>query len=136
MPPSHEPLPQIARRPAGEQACPQPPQLAVSAFNPISQPSARLSRLQSPHPASHAPLQTLPAQEGLAMWLFEQMRKQAPQLRASLPVGTSQPSDCILPLQSEKPASQVPVQDEFVQAGVEWFFEQPMAQPPQLVTSF
>ena len=48
----------------------------------------------------------------------------------------SQPSDCMLPLQSPNPVSQTPpLHEPDEQTGVAWFDEQTTPQAPQLVAS-
>ncbi len=90
----------------------QPPQVLGLVRIAASQPSASLLLLQSAKPTLQAPLQTELAHVVNAMLLFEQMLLQPPQLAALLDVAVSQPSLCLLPLQSAKPASQVPALQE------------------------
>jgi len=117
------------------QAIPQPPQLAGSFVTLISQPSTCLLLLQSAKPATHAPLHRPPLQLGLTMWLFEQTAPQAPQLATLVVTLTSQPSSCLLPLQSANPATHEPVHEPPVQPGLAtWFAEQTTPQAPQFAT--
>ena len=113
---------------------PQEPQLLASLVVLISQPSVFLLLLQSAKPELHAPLQTLAAHEGEAMFVPEQTDPQLPQLLALFVVLISQPSVFLLPLQSAKPALQVPVQTPAVQVGEAMpLLEQTVPQPPQLL---
>ena len=84
-----------------EHPTPQPPQLIV-VVRDVSQPFVCLLPSQSPKPALQPPLQTPTEQVGVAMFCDEHIRPQPPQLVTSLPeTSVSQPSDCLLPLQSE-----------------------------------
>src|SRR5207302_1358962 len=69
------------------------------------------------------------------MWLVEQTTLQPPQLLTSVEAtAVSQPSDCLLPLQSANPAAQVPLQVLLAHVTVAmWLDEQATPQPPQLV---
>ena len=116
-----------------EQAAPQPPQLAALVAMLVSQPSARLFALQSPQPASHAPMQVLAAQTGLGTWLAEQPAPQAPQFGALVARSVSQPSSSLSSLQSPQPDWQAPEHAAAVQATADtWLAEQVAPQPPQL----
>jgi len=81
------------------QALPQPPQFAV-VLNEISHPSGCLFPLQSAYPVAQVPLQVLPAQVRVAMWLLEQLVAQPPQWLGSVWVLISQPSVSLSELQS------------------------------------
>jgi hypothetical protein len=71
------------------------------------------------------------------MLLVEHRRPQAPQFTTSALVCTSQPSLCLLPLQSANPTEHVPlhVEDEHVGVGM-WLDEQTTPHAPQLATEF
>ena len=114
-----------------EQTTPQPPQLLTFAAVLTSQPSVRLLPLQSAKPAVHAPLQT-PPPHCAATLLLEQVAPQPPQLFASPFTLTSQPSTCLLPLQSAKPAVHAPLQTPAVHCCATLLPEQTVPQPPQL----
>src|SRR5579883_1685929 len=119
-----------------EQMTPQPPQLLTSVPPmKVSQPSVCLLLLQSTQPAAQVPLQTpAPLQVTVAMWFAEQARPQPPQLLVVVSA-VSQPSVCLLLLQSPKPALQAPLHTSFVQSGVAMLlFEQTSPHPPQLAT--
>ena len=96
---------------------PQEPQLLASLVVLISQPSVFLLLLQSAKPELHAPLQTLAAHEGEAMFVPEQTDPQLPQLLALFVVLISQPSVFLLPLQSANPALHVPLHTPPPQVG-------------------
>ena len=101
-----------------------------------SHPSACLLALQSAKPAAQIPLQTLEPQVGTGMWLDEQTIPHEPQLLASELVLTSQPSFCLLPLQSANPAPQFPLQTPEPQVGTGiWLDEQTIPQELQLLGS-
>src|SRR5579883_3271289 len=118
-----------------EQALAQAPQWRGSVCTLISQPSSRRFMLQSAKPVMQTPaLQEPAAHIGITL-LVEQASPQPPQLRTSDRELISQPSVCLLPLQSRKPLAQAPVHIPPVQAGVTLLVEQAMAQPPQLRTS-
>src|SRR5712664_4082765 len=117
-----------------EHAAPHPPQLAV-VFRSVSQPSAPLFPLQSPHPAAHAPALQEPPEQAGATWFVEQAIPQALQFATLLVRAVSQPSLCLFPLQSAHPAAHTPaLQEPPEQAGATWFAEQAIPQPPQLRT--
>ena len=97
---AHSPLLQMAEPLAAVQTMPQPPQLLMSFFVLISQPSDFLLALQSAKPAVQAPSQVPPVQLWLAMLLVEQAWPQPPQLLGSAPVDVSQPSVLRSELQS------------------------------------
>src|SRR5262245_45698052 len=90
---------------------------------------------QSPSPLSHAPLHMPPPHVGVVMWLLEQTRPHAPQLAALALVLSSQPSLCLLLLQSEKPALQAPLHMPPAQLRVMLLLEQTVPHAPQLSTS-
>lgn len=113
-------------------ALPHAPQLAT-VDSEASHPSVCLFPLQSAHPAEHVPPQAPLLQVGDAMWLFEQDFPQAPQFVTVVSVA-SQPSVCLLPLQSYQPAKQAPLQVPAVQLAVTWLVEQTTPHPPQLET--
>ncbi|MDB6109807.1 MAG: hypothetical protein JWR69_1557, partial [Pedosphaera sp.] len=69
------------------------------------------------------------------MWLEEQRMPQPPQLLALVAMLVSQPSVCLLPLQSAKPEAQAPLQTPLLQVGVMWLVEQTVPQLPQLAGS-
>jgi len=90
------------------QALPQPPQFVVVVVD-VSHPSGCLSPLQSAYPVAHVPLQTLPEQVRVCMWLLEQTVLQPPQWSGSPPVLVSQPSTLgAVELQSVQPAAHPP----------------------------
>src|SRR5260221_14341224 len=60
---------------------------------------------------------------------------QPPQFLASVRESDSQPSSCLLPLQSAKLAPQAPLQTLCEQLGVTGLFEQAMPQAPQFFAS-
>src|SRR5690349_4878380 len=101
-----------------EQTVLQPPQLRVSVATTVSQPSRSLLLLQSAVPALQRPVQLPAVQIGAAMLLPEQKAPQAPQFVGSLATRVSQPSPCLLLLQSAAPALQMPVQLPFAHTGV------------------
>ena len=69
----------------------------------------------------------------VAMWLFEHATPQAPQLSGSTIGSDSQPSSCLLPLQSSYPDAHAPSQALLLQVTLAmWFDEQARPQPPQL----
>src|SRR5437899_2362317 len=92
-----------------EQMVPQPPQLRAPPAMSVSQPFACLLPSQSAKPGSQAPLQLPAPHVGLAMFCDEQMVPQAPQLIGSVVRVTSQPSTCLLPLQSAVLDAQAPL---------------------------
>src|SRR2546423_670559 len=94
---------------AVEQTLPQPPQFVGSTSTLVSQPSFCLLWLQSSNPVSQAPVQVPRVQVGDVMWLLEQSVPQAPQVMGSLVRLASQPSACLLPLQSANPWMQAPL---------------------------
>jgi hypothetical protein len=75
----------------------------------FSQPSVLALPLQSQNPEAQTPLHSPPAQPRNLMLLPEHDAPHAPQLSGSLSTFTSQPSECLLPLQSTNPGLQVPV---------------------------
>src|SRR5262249_1974374 len=98
----------------------------------VSHPSPSLLLLQSANPTLQLPLQTLLAHCGLAIWLLEQIAPHALQLFLSLVVLISQPSVCLLPLQSAKPEAQAPLQKPPEQLTVAMLLdEHTVPQPPQ-----
>ncbi len=117
-----------------EQDVAQPPQCVGSELVFVSQPSVRMSLLQSAKPkiGLQVALQTPPLQDGMT-WLAEHGVPQPPQLLGSESTSTSQPSVRRLLLQSAKPASQVPVQLPLLHERVTWLDEQADPQPPQLL---
>lgn len=60
-----------------------------------------------------------------------QLFPQDPQLRTSPAMLVSQPSVCLLPLQSDQPAWQAPLQTPPAQLGVTWLPEQGVLHVPQ-----
>src|SRR5512145_569222 len=99
-----------------EQVLPQTPQLLASME--VSQPSVRLSSLQSRWVASQDPSQDPSTQDGSLIPLLLQGRSQPPQW-VRLPVtSTSQPSRCLSWLQSSRPVAHSPSQTRPVHAGV------------------
>lgn len=111
------------------------PQLLWSLVTLISQPSLCLLPLQSAKPAVQVPLHTLPEQAAV-MWLAEQTMPQPPQLLVLVATFVSQPSLCLLPLQSAKPAVQAPLHTPEAQLWMAmWLLEQTVPQLPQLFGS-
>ena len=121
---------------ANEQTLPQLPQLATSLVRFFSQPSARLLALQSAKPALHTPCSQEPATQVRMMFVLAQTAPQPPQLLVSVLTLISQPSTCLLALQSAKPALQVPAwQEPPAQARATLFVEHTVPQLPQFRTS-
>jgi hypothetical protein len=113
---------------------PQLPQLAALVWVLVSQPLAALPS-QSPKPVLQVKLQVPAAHVGAALVGDEQTVLQFPQWLGSVWVLVSQPSICLLLLQSAKPAAQVPVQLPLLHRGVViWLEEQTIPHPPQLFT--
>lgn len=83
-----------------EQALPRPPQLEALLASVTSHPSVCLLLLQSAVPALHEPLQTPAEQVGVAMPVLEHTVPHALQLDALVLRLVSQPSNCLLLLQS------------------------------------
>jgi hypothetical protein len=104
---THSPAAQeSALVPVEAQARPQPPQLALELLRSLSQPSLRLSLLQSPKPPAHRPLQLPPLHEGV-MLAVEQAMPQPPQWLGFRLVLVSQPTVLGgVVLQSPRPATQ------------------------------
>jgi hypothetical protein len=118
------------------QAMVQPPQLVALVKMSCSQPSVCLLTLQSAHPESQAPLQTPPLQVGVVMWLVLQILPHTPQLAVLVATFCSQPSVCLLRLQSAHPESHVPSQTPPLQVGVvTWLLLQTLPHPPQVCGS-
>ena len=86
-----------------------------------------------PRPEVQAPVQTPLVHVTAAILLVEQEMPQPPQLPVSLPpISVSQPSVCLLPLQSSKNALQAPLQTPAAQVRLTTpAAEQAVAQPPQ-----
>ena len=81
-------------------------------------------------------MQVPAAQLNIAMPKDEHPPPQLPQLFGSVPVATSHPSVCLLPLQSVKPVLQALVQVPVVHAALTTLLlEQRMPQPPQFAVS-
>jgi hypothetical protein len=123
---------QFAYRPV--HCVPQVPQLLVVA-RLVSQPSVSLLELQSPHPASHAPVHDPLVQTGEGTWLLLHALLQPPQWAVVVRMFVSQPGTDVV--QSAKPAAhpvdwQVPVEHDSPALGM----SQGMPQPPQLVKVF
>src|SRR5579883_1008055 len=94
-PPAHVGTPMLLF----EQTMPQPPQLLVVVIA-VSQPSVCLLLLQSPNPELQVPLHTPPEPHvTVAMLLLEHTSPQPPQLLVVVSA-VSQPSVCLLLLQS------------------------------------
>jgi hypothetical protein len=100
----------------------------------VSQPSLCLLPLQSAKPVLHCPLHA-PLPHALAMFWAEQTVPHAPQLLTSPAMLISQPSLCLLPLQSAKPVLHVPLQTPPLQLVAMLLFEHAVEQPPQLLIS-
>jgi hypothetical protein len=116
-----------------EQTRPHPPQLSGLLAISISQPFVTLSASQSPHPASHEPLQTPAEQVRTGTWFDEQIITQAPQLSGSFERLVSHPFACIIPSQLPHPAAHAPVQLPPVHAlTCTWFVEHASPHAPQL----
>jgi hypothetical protein len=115
-----------------EQTTPQPPQLLVLLAMLTSQPSVCLLLLQSRKPPAQIPLQTPPLHSGVGTWLVEQTVPHPPQLAGLVATLTSQPSTCLLPLQSRKPVAQAPLQTPPLHVVVGMLLgEQTVPHPPQ-----
>src|SRR5262245_60631208 len=97
----------------------------------VSQPSVRLSLLQSPKPTLHVPLHTPPAHDA-AMLFAEQPWLQPPQFAVLVEMLVSHPSASLFELQSAYPWAQAPLQTfpEHVGVGT-LLFEHAFGQPPQ-----
>ncbi len=119
----------------GEQTLPQRLQLFGSPFKYTSQPSTDC-RLQSAYPTLQAlRLQVLLTQLDVAFGNV-QTRPQAPQLFGLFATLTSQPSACLLPLQSAKPVAQAPLHMPPLHVGVGMLLpEHTTPHPPQLFAS-
>jgi hypothetical protein len=97
-----------------------------------SHPSVRLSALQSAWVPVQVPVQA-PAVHAAVMPLDEHAWLQPPQWATVLAVSTSQPSVCLLPLQSARLVRQVPLQTPEAQVRVAMkLLEHTVPQPPQL----
>src|SRR5262245_33633238 len=94
----------------------QPPQLFGSVARPVSQPSVRLSPLQSPKPLAQEPLQVPAVQLGVT-WFELHEAPQLPQLLESADTLVSQPSARLSALQSPKPLAHEPSQVPTEQVG-------------------
>ncbi len=114
-----------------EQDVAQAPQLLGSELRSVSQPSVRLSPLQSAKPGAQVPLQTPALQDGVT-WLAEQTVAQPPQLLGSELTLTSQPSVRLSPLQSAKPGTQAPLKTPALREGVEWGVRPDWSHTPQM----
>jgi hypothetical protein len=99
------------------QTVPHPPQWLALLVVLTSQPSVRLSALQSAKPEAQAPVQRPPAQVAVTL-LVEQAMPQPPHAVTVTLVSVSQPSVCRLLLQSARPAAQVPLHALAVQVRV------------------
>src|SRR5438105_1520220 len=96
-----------------------------------SQPLPCLLPSQSAKPTLQAPSQVPVVHVGVAMFWFEQRTPQPPQLAIDQTL-VSQPSFCLLALQSPQPASHTPVHWLFAHVGaLMWLLEQTTPQPPQ-----
>jgi len=73
-----------------------------------------------------------PFEQETLPWAFVHWCPQVPQLFTVVLRFVSQPSSCLLALQSAQPAAQAPSQRLPVQCGVAWLAEQAIPQPPQL----
>jgi hypothetical protein len=100
-----------------EHADPQPPQCEALLVKLTSHPSLFLLLLQSPKPLLQVPLHTPLPQVGEAILPVEHADPQPPQCAALVLRLISQPSLCLSPLQSPKPALQVPLQVPALQVG-------------------
>src|SRR5262249_23754394 len=90
-------------------ALPQAPQLATLGGVSTPQPVPSVLPSESAQPGAQAPSHTPPVQLGCGTLLREHGRAQAPQLFGSPSSDTSQPSICLLPLQSAYPGRQAPL---------------------------
>src|SRR5579883_1685379 len=136
MPP-HTPLLQVTvTRLLVGQTFAQAPQLFLSVLRFTSQPLVSLLLSQSANPVLQAPLHTPIEHVGVMMLLFEQSPWQVPQCAGSVLRFTSQPSTCLLPLQSAKPGLQAPAHTPLTHTTVAMLLpEQTTPQPPQLLGS-
>ncbi|MBK6533450.1 MAG: hypothetical protein IPF99_28825, partial [Deltaproteobacteria bacterium] len=117
-----------------EHVRPQPPQWVTDALRSISHPVVS-EPSQLPKPEKQAGLHDELAQVAVALAGAGQALPHAPQWAVEVAVLVSQPSVCLLPLQSPKPASQVPAaQLPPEQARATWLVEHTKPQPPQWVT--
>jgi hypothetical protein len=91
--------------------------------------------LQSAHPGAHAPSHWPPEHAGLGTWFAEHLAPHPPQFPGSVSTFVSQPSVCLLLLQSANPGAHVPSQIPIEHAGVMSWLEQTTLQPPQFATS-
>jgi hypothetical protein len=93
------------------------PQWLTSVLVAISHPSA-ICPLQFRKPSTHAPPHTPSLHDGSACAGAAHVTPQPPQFVASLVVAASQPSVCLLPLQSAKPGVHDPSHAPPEHAGV------------------
>lgn len=128
------PLKHVAEAFAKTQACPHPPQLPTLEFRLVSQPFPALPS-QSPNPGSQAIWQFPPEHVGLPLAALH-TRPQVPQLVGSVAVDTSHPV-AYERSQFEWPALQLPIAQVVPrQAGVPFWTEHTVPQPPQFWTLF
>src|SRR5262249_23079718 len=132
--PLHTPPPQVAKFTfCGEQATPQPPQLAASLLSEVSQPLLGLPSQSSQGP-TQVTMHTPPWHDGLAC-PTEQRWPQPPQFRGSASVCPSHPL-AAMPSQSTQPGSQAATwQMPAPQLGTAWGRLQAWPQAPQESTS-
>ena len=107
-----------------EHARPQAPQLSTELLRSISQPSARLSLLQSAKPFAQFPTHDPPAHVGVGTWLEEQVAPHPPQLTADDAVLVSHPFVRLSPSQSPNPAMHAPSHVPPLHARARLFVEQ------------
>jgi hypothetical protein len=130
---THAPFAQLC--PFG-QALPQLPQFFASVFVFVSQPFVSLLPSQSAYPALQVPLHVALPHVRVAMFVDEQESPHAPQLFTSVCGSDSQPSTCLLLLQSQNPASHAPLHvAPWHCTCATWFDEHTMPQPPQFAGS-
>src|SRR6185437_3767806 len=115
---------------------PQEPQLSGSVLMLVSHPFVALLPSQSAYPVEQVPPHTPALQVTVAIWLDEQGRPHPPQLAGLVCTLVSQPSDCLLALQSAKPVAQTPLQTALPQVTVAMLSDEHVTlQPPQLLGS-
>jgi hypothetical protein len=91
------------------QTLPHTPQWVALLMVLISQPSVRLSLLQSAKPALQLPLQLPPTHVAVMLLVEQAIPEQPPHCTTEVLVSTSQPLPWRLPSQLARPAEQVPL---------------------------
>jgi hypothetical protein len=118
-----------------EHTIPHAPQFETLFETLVSHPFVRLLPSQSLKAGAQVPVQLPPVHDGV-MLFDEQAAPQAPQCATVLVILTSQPSNCLLLLQSPKPEAHAPLHTppEHERTGT-FVDEQTVAHPPQLLMS-